>query len=261
MLTAEGKKLFATKLKYKIYPDGTISVKAKVMRTGVRKAPMEIPRFGVTLGLDSAFENAEYFGLGEKENLPDMKDHVYMGIHKSKIWSMCEDYIKPQENGVHSNVHYVTFTDAEGKGVKLSAKKKPFFFSARPYSNAALNKIIRENLKINNYKDIISGVHYKGDRKNPVRIIVPLELRNQVFKCANGNFLETRVILMVRQPGEIHNGALVYPAPRYFQAFSQLRLLESAAQASEINAGIVQCVENLFRIEEFRSALEPDNSR
>lgn len=130
-----------------------------------------------------------------------------------------------------------------------------------PYSDAALNKIIRENLKINNYKDIISGVHYKGDRKNPVRIIVPLELRNQVFKCANGNFLETRVILMVRQPGEIHNGALVYPAPRYFQAFSQLRLLESAAQASEINAGIVQCVENLFRIEEFRSALEPDSSR
>ena len=110
---------------------------------------MEIPRFGVVLGLDSAYENAEYFGLGEKENLPDMKEHAYMGIHKSGVWSMCEDYIKPQENGVHSNVHYASFTDADGKGIKISAKKKPFFFSARPYSNSALIKAKHiEDLKL-----------------------------------------------------------------------------------------------------------------
>lgn len=148
-LEAEGKKLFTTKLKYKIYPDGTIAVKAKVEKAGLKASAMEIPRFGVVLGLDSAYENAEYFGLGEKENLPDMKEHAYMGIHKSRVWSMCEDYIKPQENGVHSNVHYASFTDADGKGIKISAKKKPFFFSARPYSNSALIKAKHiEDLKL-----------------------------------------------------------------------------------------------------------------
>lgn len=149
VLEAEGKKLFSANIKYKIYPDGTISVKVKIKKTGLKLKETEIPRFGLSLGIDSAFENVEYFGLGEKENLPDMKAHSYMGVYKSKVWSMCEDYIKPQENAVHSGVHYVSLTDKDGKGIKISAEKAPLFFSARPYSNEALRKAKHiEDLKL-----------------------------------------------------------------------------------------------------------------
>ena len=137
---AGSKKLCKSAMKYKIYPDGTIAVSVKIERLSLSFGKIQLPRFGVTLGLDSAFENVEYFGLGEKENLPDFDAQSYMGIYKSKVWSMSEDYIKPQENSMHGGTQYVSFTDNDGAGVKFTCKKKPFSFSSRPYSNETLVK-------------------------------------------------------------------------------------------------------------------------
>lgn len=139
-LEANGKKLFDTKLKYRIYPDGTITVIAKISRAGLKVGKMQLPRFGVSIGLDSSVQNVEYLGLGEKENLPDFKAHSTVGIYSGSVWSMFENYIKPQENGTRGETRYVKLTDNDGVGLKIRYRKQPFTFSARPYSNSALTK-------------------------------------------------------------------------------------------------------------------------
>ena len=139
-LVSSGKKMFDTKLKYKIYPDGTISVTAKISRVGLKVGQLQLPRFGVTLTLGGDFENVTYFGLGEAENLCDFKAQSTMGIYSSTVWSMFENYIKPQENATHCNTQYVRLTDKENVGIEIRSRKAPFIFSARPYSNKTLRK-------------------------------------------------------------------------------------------------------------------------
>lgn len=136
-----GKKLFDCKLKYKIYPDGTITVVAKLKRPGFFKfGAVEIPRFGITLELDPSLENVEYFGMGEHESMPDCKQHSTMGIYSAKIDDMTVNYIKPQENGNRCDTRYVKLTDENGDGIKIRYRKHTFNFSARPYSNRVLRK-------------------------------------------------------------------------------------------------------------------------
>lgn len=151
VIEAKDKKLFDTKLKYRIYPDGTITVTAKISRSGFNLKPIQLSRFGLTLSLDASFENVEYFGLGEAENLPDFCQQSTMGIYHGDVYSMCENYIKPQENAMHGKTHYVKFTDSQGEGIEIRSRKKDFSFSARPYSNEVLKKAKHiEDLQYNN---------------------------------------------------------------------------------------------------------------
>lgn len=134
-------KLFDCKLKYKIYPDGTITVIVKLKRCGLFKlGSVELPRFGITLDVDKSFDRIEYFGLGEGENMPDFKEHSTMGIYKTDVAGLCENYIKPQENGVHTGTRYVKLTDCDGTGIKIRYRKRSFAFSARLYTNRTLRK-------------------------------------------------------------------------------------------------------------------------
>lgn len=146
-----GKKKYNCNVAYKIYPSGIISVKVKLKRNGLKIREVELPKFGVTFELDPSLENVEYFGLGESENLPDFQEQSYMGIYHGNVWSMCENYIKPQENGMHGGTRYVKLSDENEDGVMIRYRKKPFSFSARPYSNSTLNKANHiEDLSTNN---------------------------------------------------------------------------------------------------------------
>lgn len=152
VLEANGKKMFDTILKYCVYPDGTITVIAKLLRSGFLKAgEIELPRFGVSLKLDPSLENVKYYAMGERENLCDFDSQSTMGIYDSTVWSLEEPYIKPQENGMHTRARFARFTDEDGVGVEIRYRKAPFIFSARPYSNENLQKAKhREDLKPEN---------------------------------------------------------------------------------------------------------------
>lgn len=134
------KKLFSFELVYQIYPDGTLLADAKLTQPGLLKLPMELSRFGVTVHLDQSLKNVRYYGRGDKENLPDIKQHAPLGIYESTVCDLCEDYIKPQENGTHTDTRYVQLRDSAGSGVEIVCSQSPFTFSARPYKNSTLCK-------------------------------------------------------------------------------------------------------------------------
>ena len=145
------KKLFQFALNYRIYPDGTVAVEAVLTRPGLLRMPRlpkELSRFGVRLHLDETLENVEYYGAGPFENLPDFRQQSTIGVYRSTVRDLCENYIKPQENGMHMDTRFVRFTDAHGSGIEIHCDETALTFSARPYRNRTLKKALhREDLR------------------------------------------------------------------------------------------------------------------
>lgn len=139
-LCFKNKPIYEYELKFRIYPDGKVYVKAEIEFEKRHLKPYELPRFGVNIKLDKSLQNVEYFGLGELENLPDFKEQSIIGIYNSTVDSLNVDYIRPQDNGNHGECRYVKLSDEDGKGIMFCACSKPFSFSAHNYSNEALEK-------------------------------------------------------------------------------------------------------------------------
>ena len=175
-----GKKVFEYELKYKIYPNGTIRVKAEIERpflSSLKKMPLA--RFGVSLDLDKSLQLVRYYGLGELENLPDFKAQASMGVYESTVEKMFEYYIKPQENGEHMNVRFLELSDSEGRGIRISNGKLPFSFTVRPYSNKSLRSAKHiENLKNENkvFLNIDGFVRGTGTASCGPDVLAPYEL-------------------------------------------------------------------------------------
>ena len=142
------KKLFSFALNYRIYPDGTIKVEATLTKPRFALRPRELSRFGVCMHLDASLQNVTYYGAGPYENLPDCRQQSTVGIFESTVRDLCENYIKPQENGMHMDTRFVRLTDDNGCGVQVHCETTPLTFSARPYKNKTLQKAMhREDLR------------------------------------------------------------------------------------------------------------------
>lgn len=126
-----------------------------------------------------------------------------------------------------------------------------------PSGSEQLDKEVLSNLQTCQYSDIITGTHYKSAPRNTVKMVVPLNWHLASYKCQDGVYLESRVIVMVREPGEHTANGLQYPTPRYFQAFAQQNIGEKEATQGDWEETLNAAVKNLFTIEEFRQSLEP----
>ena len=138
VLKFNDKDVFETEIKYLIYADGTIKVKTELERIGFAFGKIDIPRFGLNVLLDKTLDNVKYYGLGDKENLPDFDAQSTVGIYSAKVEELNVDYIKPQDNGNHGKTRYVSFTDEEGKGISIVNCKKYFSFSAHNYTEETI---------------------------------------------------------------------------------------------------------------------------
>jgi len=99
---------------------------------------LQIPRFGVTLRLPRAWEHVKYYGLGEKENLPDIKAQSKLGVFETTVEAMHEPYIFPQDNGNLGETRWLELTDSEGRGLRVCNAPGKFSFSAHNYSQESL---------------------------------------------------------------------------------------------------------------------------
>ncbi len=119
------------KAKYTVFSNGEI----KADYTCVSGSPtIKIPRFGVQLEMPSDFDRVKYFGLGDKVNYPDFKEHALTGVYECSVSEMFENYIKPQESAVRCDVRYAQITDSDGIGFRFEALGKPFVFSAKHFT-------------------------------------------------------------------------------------------------------------------------------
>lgn len=111
----------------------------------------DFTRLGVTMCLNRTMEKVCYFGRGDRENLPDFKEHAPLGIYCKNREDMSEKYIKPQEGGTRCDVRWTKLTDCEGNGISVEAIEKPYCLSVCDDStNNLLAAAHREDLKEEN---------------------------------------------------------------------------------------------------------------
>ena len=142
-----GKILAEVEIEYEVYDNGCIKVEAEFKPVSFKKLSAHMPRFGLTLEMNEAFRNIEYFGMGECENLSDLYAQSIIGVYNSTVEDMHEPYIRPQDSGNRCSVRYLKVTDSEGDGLKFVFDDDYFNFNAREFTQKLLQKAAhQENL-------------------------------------------------------------------------------------------------------------------
>ncbi len=80
----------------------------------------DLPRIGIVLETVPGLEHVEWFGTGPHETYPDRRRGGIVGRHRSTVAGQTVPYIRPQENGGHADVRWLTLTDDAGRGLRLA---------------------------------------------------------------------------------------------------------------------------------------------
>ncbi len=136
------KPLYDVSISYLISALGAIEVFAALEVTAV-EAEVDIPRFGLMIEWDRAFENAEYYGRGAAENMPDFKAQAPVGVYSAKVADMREKYVYPQESGMHCDTKWLKLTGKDGAQIAFYADDT-FNFSLRHFTQELLEKAAHE---------------------------------------------------------------------------------------------------------------------
>ena len=119
-------------LTYHISGDGRIKVVEQLQTDKDAKQP-DMARFGMVMQLPYEMERSAYYGRGPIENYGDRKLSQRIGIYNQTADEQFYPYIRPQENGLKSDVRWWNQTTAQGKGMRIEAVE-PFSVSALHYA-------------------------------------------------------------------------------------------------------------------------------
>lgn len=150
---------------YLIQNNGAIKVTATIDITG--KELPELPRFGMRLQLNGAFDNLSYYGRGPWENYSDRNSAAFIGEYSDKVINQyARNFIRPQESGYKTDVRWLTLKNDNGQGLKIEGQQ-PIGFSALNISTEDLdpgkNKEQRHptDLDLNSKQAVYLHVDYK----------------------------------------------------------------------------------------------------
>ena len=129
--TAYGRSIFApfarVDAEYRIDGEGRLTITASLDADDEKLAVL--PRFGLRLFLDKAYDTADYRGYGPTESYIDKHQACRYGDYSAKIGQLYEPYLRPQENGSHWGTkrlkvsggrNEIVITSAEGLSFSLS---------------------------------------------------------------------------------------------------------------------------------------------
>ncbi|MDE3251798.1 MAG: DUF4981 domain-containing protein [Bacteroidota bacterium] len=122
---------------YFIQNDGAVQVTASMDMTGLNLP--ELPRFGMRMELPKSLQQISYYGRGPWENYSDRKLSSFIGIYDQTLAEQfVSNYIRPQENGNHTDIRWVKFINAQHTGIQIEGEQ-PICFSALPYLDEDLD--------------------------------------------------------------------------------------------------------------------------
>lgn len=114
---------------YTVFGSGDIVVDYRLSK--VREKLPEIPRVGMNVELAGDYDQVSYLGRGPWENYLDRKTGSFIGLYKAKAADLYTPYVRPQENGYHTDVRWMSLTNDQGRGL-LVAGEPLVCFSALP---------------------------------------------------------------------------------------------------------------------------------
>ena len=98
---------------------GSNKVGAGEQRT--KTAKLEVPRIGVRFHLPANMNQVQYLGRGPEENYLDRKMGTIVGLYKSTAEELYYPYVRPQENGHHTDTRWVALNTGNGRGLLVEA--------------------------------------------------------------------------------------------------------------------------------------------
>lgn len=122
---------------YTICSDGTIDLKTTFLPQGVLP---ELPRLGIAFCLSPSYDTFTWYGRGSQDNYPDRKTSAATGLWKGTVDEQYVHYPRPQDSGNKEEVHYLTLTDKQNKGIRIDAVEEVFSASALHYTAQDLYK-------------------------------------------------------------------------------------------------------------------------
>lgn len=166
---------------FTVYNSGSIAVKMDL------KADEKLPnmvRFGMTLGIPSAYENTTFYGNGPFENYIDRKHGAVVDEFSFKTDELFYNYARPQETGNHTDTRWVKLSNDNGrKGLKITGLPH-FDFSVWPYSASNIDKA-RHPFELVPQEFYTLNIDYK---QTGVGGTLSQTLPQYVFKAGNCSF-------------------------------------------------------------------------
>ncbi len=133
-LVLQGKRRMVSTVTYRVCGGGAIEIDTRLEMA----AGYDLPKYGLTLELPAKFRNITYYGLGDRENYCDFRQHAVLGIYETDADSMYEHYIKPQDSGNRGDVRWFRILDETGQGLMFRASQRALDFSVLPFDDAVL---------------------------------------------------------------------------------------------------------------------------
>ena len=134
------------RMTYRIHPSGAVKVDAVFTSTDMKAAEtevseatrmatftpgndaarqaaskLEVPRIGVRFRLPANMDQVTYFGRGPEENYVDRNAGTLIGEYSSTAEELYFPYVRPQENGHHTDTRWLSLTQKNGKGLTVRA--------------------------------------------------------------------------------------------------------------------------------------------
>jgi beta-galactosidase len=81
-----------------------------------------IPKLGLILGIEGAFDRFTWFGRGPMDSYPDRKLAQDMGLYSGTVEEQYVEYLRPQENGAKEDVRWATLIDIAGDGLLVHSE-------------------------------------------------------------------------------------------------------------------------------------------
>jgi beta-galactosidase len=129
---------------YTIFASGDMEVTCEI-DPGTSSLP-EMPRFGMKMRVNKILGELQWYGRGPHENYCDRYTSAFVGLYESTPEELYFPYIRPQENSYRTETRWLTLTDHQGIGMKITGM--PLFgFSALPYAIENLDQGIKKNYK------------------------------------------------------------------------------------------------------------------
>ena len=141
---------------YRIHPSGVIKADYTFMSTTMEETQTElseatlkatftpgnealrkessklvVPRIGIRFRLPVVMNNVTYFGRGPEENYIDRNAGVSVDLFRTTADQMYYPYVRPQENGHHTDTRWLTLSDGKGHSLCIYADKTIGFNALR----------------------------------------------------------------------------------------------------------------------------------
>ena len=117
---------------YTVGNGGTLKVDYRLTPSG-ENLPV-IPVVGMQCRLIPELDTWTWYGKGPVENYRDRATGSKLGVWDGKVADLWWPYVEPQGTANRTGVRWATFTDAGGKGLRISAVGEPLEMAAYPFA-------------------------------------------------------------------------------------------------------------------------------